>query len=91
MTLDEISKLEISQERLEEIKNFKNTDFSDCPKLSKEELAQFKPWYEVEKLRKNKHANNIIHLDSDVLEALKAQGKESEKDVNEILRHAVLG
>ena len=27
---------------MNEIKNFKNTDFSDCPKMTKEELKQFK-------------------------------------------------
>ena len=33
----------ISKERLEEIKAFKNTDFSDCPELTDEQLSQMKP------------------------------------------------
>ena len=33
----------ITKERLEEIKAFKNTDFSDCPELTDEQLAQMKP------------------------------------------------
>ena len=33
----------ITKERLEEIIAFKNTDFSDCPELTDEQLAQMKP------------------------------------------------
>ncbi|MHC6204469.1 hypothetical protein ACYULU_14920 [Breznakiellaceae bacterium SP9] len=33
----------ITDERLAEIKAFTNTDFSDCPVLNDEQLAQFKP------------------------------------------------
>jgi len=32
----------ITKKRLEEIKAFKNTDFSDCPELTDEQLAQMK-------------------------------------------------
>lgn len=35
--------MKISNERLEEIRHFKNTDFSDCPVLTDEQLAQMKP------------------------------------------------
>ncbi len=90
MTLDEVKKMPpLTKERVEQIKAFKDTDLSDCPEMTDEQLKQFKPWYEVEKLRKNRQTNNIIHLDYDVLEALKAKGKESEKEINEILRHAI--
>jgi hypothetical protein len=33
----------LSPERIAEIKAFKNTDFSDCPILSKEELKKLRP------------------------------------------------
>ena len=32
---------------LKEMDAFVNTDFSDCPKMTKEELSQFRPWYEL--------------------------------------------
>jgi len=48
MTLDEIKKLPpLSEKRKKEMKDFKNKDFSDCPKLTREELAEFKPWYAI--------------------------------------------
>jgi len=33
----------ITKKRLEEIKAFKNTDFSDCPVLTEEQMKEFKP------------------------------------------------
>ena len=33
----------ITKKRLEEIKAFKNTDFSDAPEMTSEQLAQLKP------------------------------------------------
>ena len=39
----EDSKASIAKERLEEIKNYKNTDFSDCPVLTQEQLSQLRP------------------------------------------------
>jgi hypothetical protein len=33
----------LSPERIAEIKAFKNTDFSDCPILTEEELKQLRP------------------------------------------------
>jgi hypothetical protein len=46
MTLDEVKKLPpVSEERLSKIMAFENTDFSDCPIQTFEELAQFKRRY----------------------------------------------
>ena len=43
MTLDEIKKLSpLSEKRKKEME-----DFSDCPKLTREELSEFKPWYAI--------------------------------------------
>ncbi|GMO44655.1 MAG: hypothetical protein Ta2B_25670 [Termitinemataceae bacterium] len=33
----------ITAERLEEIMSFKNTDFSDCPELTDEQIKQLRP------------------------------------------------
>lgn len=50
MTLDEIKRLPpLTKEEIEKIKNFEDTDFTDCPIQTKEELAQFRPWYEIHK------------------------------------------
>jgi hypothetical protein len=35
--------MSITDKRLKEIKEFRNTDFSDCLILTEEQLAQFKP------------------------------------------------
>ena len=29
------------------MEDFKNKDFSDCPKLTRDELSEFKPWYTI--------------------------------------------
>jgi len=48
MTLDEIKRLPLlTKKEIDDAINFKNTDFSDCPKMTKEELKQFRPWYEL--------------------------------------------
>ena len=48
MTLEEIKNLPpLTEERLNEIKNFQNTDFSDCPTQTKEYLKEFRPYYEL--------------------------------------------
>ena len=50
MTLDEVKNLPpLSKAEIEKAMSFKNTDFSDCPKQSKEDLAQFRPWRERNK------------------------------------------
>jgi uncharacterized protein (DUF4415 family) len=75
----------LSAERIAEIKAFKTTDFTDCPIQSAEELAQFKP----------KHPENFtsmaqVRLDTDVLPWVMTFGKEYQKQVNTILREAML-
>ena len=46
MTLDEVKNLPpLTEKRINEIKNFQNTDFSDCPKQTKEDLKQFRHYY----------------------------------------------
>jgi len=81
----------ISKKRLEEIKAFKNTDFSDCPELTDEQLSQMRPSH----LRKNANDNSIkkkirVRLDADVLDWLKSSDKDYQVRMNEILRKAML-
>ena len=93
MTLDEVKNLPpLTEKRLNEIKNFQNTDFSDCPKQTKEDLKQFRPYYELRKeSQKRKKETVQVNIDTDIIEALKGQGKEYQTLINAILRKAVLG
>ena len=42
----------ISKERLEEIKNFENKNFSDCPVLTEEQLKDMKPSHLLSRIQK---------------------------------------
>lgn len=96
MTLDELKKLPpLTAKEINAVKKFKNKDFSDCPKQTKEQLKQFKPWYEIHpngntayKVTLKKTAINI-RLDNDILDALKSKGKGYQTRINSILRKAV--
>ncbi len=88
MTLDDVKKLPpLTVEEVAAVKNFKNTDFEDCPKQSKEDLAQFRPWYERHQGSCNPAKTEIhIRVDSDVLEWFKSQGKGYQAKINAVLR-----
>lgn len=91
MTLDEVkNQPPISEERKKEMENFVNTDFSDCPPLTPEELAEFRPWYEVHP-EWVKMMKGDIHtkIDMDLLAALKKGGKGYQKRLNQTLRWAL--
>ena len=90
MTLDEIKKLPpITEERKKEMDAFVNTDFSDSPKITKEELSQFKPWYELHpEWVQMKKGDVHTKIDMDLLDALKRGGKGYQKRLNQALRWA---
>ena len=47
MTLDEVKKMPpLSDERLKEILDFQDTENPDSPVPTKEQLREFRPWYE---------------------------------------------
>lgn len=71
MTLDEVKKLPpLTEEEINAAMSFKNTDFSDCPKMIKEELKEFKPWYEVHpEWVKMKKGDVHTKIDLDLLDA----------------------
>ena len=83
--------MSISKERLEEIKNYKNTDFSDCPVLTQEQLSQMRPCHLVNKdMWKPQKKSVNLRIDADILEFLKSTGKGWQSKVNDLLRNAVI-
>jgi uncharacterized protein (DUF4415 family) len=81
----------ITKKRLEEIKAFKNTDFSDCPELTAEQLAQMKPshYRNMANYKPIKKTVNV-RLDADVIEWLQGAGRGYQTRMNAILREAML-
>ena len=86
--------MNITKERLAEIKAFKNIDFSDCPELTDEQLKQLKPSHyrppqmNMANFKPIKKAVQV-RLDADVLEWLKRGGKGYQTRINLLLRHAM--
>jgi uncharacterized protein (DUF4415 family) len=81
----------ISKKRLEEIKAFKNTDFSDCPVLTEEQMKEFKPSH-LRNMANYKPIKKTVNvrLDADVIEWLQSEGKGYQTRMNTILREAML-
>jgi uncharacterized protein (DUF4415 family) len=78
----------LSPERIAEIKAFKNTDFSDCPVLTGEELKKMRPKH-PEYFKPVKKAVQI-RLDADVLAWFKGYGKGYQSRINAVLREVML-
>ena len=78
----------LSPKRIAEIKAFKNTDFSDCPILTKEELKKLHPRH-PEYFKPKKQAVQI-RLDADVLAWFKGYGKGYQSRINSVLREVML-
>ncbi|MDR3337954.1 MAG: BrnA antitoxin family protein [Treponema sp.] len=74
----------------EEIKVFKNTDFSDSPELTDEQLAQLRPshYRNMANYKPIKKTVNV-RLDADVIEWLQSAGKGYQTRMNSILREAM--
>ncbi|MBR5346439.1 MAG: BrnA antitoxin family protein [Deltaproteobacteria bacterium] len=92
MSLDEINKLPpLTEEELRELEEAEPVPDEDCPALTPEQLAQFRPWHEVcphrGRTRPEKTAVSI-RIDSDVLEWYKSQGPGYQTRINEVLRAA---
>jgi uncharacterized protein (DUF4415 family) len=81
----------ITKKRLEEIKAFKNTDFSDCPVLTEEQMKEFKPSH-LRNMANYKPIKKTVNvrLDVDVIEWLQGAGKGYQTRMNAILRKAML-
>jgi uncharacterized protein (DUF4415 family) len=81
----------ITKKRLEKIKAFKNTDFSDCPPLTDKQLAQLKPSH-YRNMANYKPIKKIVNvrLDADIIEWLQSAGRGYQTRMNAILREAML-
>lgn len=99
ITLDELRRRPLTKEEKQIIRNAackvrsgETENDPDCPKQSKEELSQFRPWYEVHPdFYKPKKTEIHIRIDADVLEWFKAQGKGYQTKINAVLRSYVFG
>lgn len=99
MTLDELRGTPLTEEEKQTIRAAaekamagKTADDPDCPKQNKEELAKFRPWYEVHPdWYKVKKSDVHIKLDADVLEWFKSQGKGYQTKINAVLRAYAFG
>jgi uncharacterized protein (DUF4415 family) len=77
----------LTPERIAEIKAFKNTDFSDCPVLTEEELKRMRPRH-PEYFKPIKKAVQI-RLDADILAWFKGYGKGYQSRINAVLREVM--
>ena len=78
----------LSPERDAKIKVFKNTDISDFPALTEEELKKMRPRH-PEYFKPKKQAVQI-RLDADVLAWFKGYGKGYQSRINAVLREVML-
>ena len=94
MTLDELRKTPLTDEEKAIIRSAaakakaeKTVEAPDCPKQTKEELAQFRPWYEVHPdWYKPTKTEIYMLIDADVLEWYKSQEKSYQTKMNAVLR-----
>ena len=82
----------ITKKRLEEIKAFKVTDFSDAPILTEEQMKEFKPSH-LRNMANYKPIKKTVNvrLDADVIEWLQSAGRGYQTRMNAILREAMVG
>jgi len=73
-----------------EIREFGNTDFSDAPEMTDEQLEQLKPshYRNIANYRPIKKTVNV-RLDADVIEWLQSAGRGYQTRMNAILREAM--
>jgi len=74
-----------------EIKAFRNTDFSDMPELTDDQIAQLKPsrFRNMANYKPIKKTVNV-RLDADIIEWLQSEGRGYQTRMNAILREAML-
>jgi len=93
----------LSPERIAEIKAFKNTNFTDCPVMTEEELRKLRPRHQEGNLHlsstgsvgvpeyfKPRKQAVQIRLDADVLAWFKGYGKGYQSKINAVLRNVML-
>ncbi|MCL2007697.1 MAG: BrnA antitoxin family protein [Treponema sp.] len=73
------------------IKAFKNTDFSDAPELTDEQISRLKPSHYINMANYKPIKKTVnVRLDADVIEWLQSAGKGYQTRMNNILREAML-
>ena len=74
-----------------EIKAFKDTDFSDAPEMTDEQLAQLRPshYRNMANYKPIKKTVNV-RLDADIIEWLQSAGRGYQTRMNAILREAMV-
>ncbi|MDR0636574.1 MAG: BrnA antitoxin family protein [Treponema sp.] len=77
----------LSDERIVEILAFEDTDISDCPELTDEQLARMKPRHPEYFIREKEAVQ--VNLDTAILARLKAGGGDYETRINELLWQAM--
>jgi uncharacterized protein (DUF4415 family) len=81
----------LSAQRIAEIKAFQDTDFSDGPIITEEQMKQFKPSHlRNSELYRPMKKDIHVRLDADIIEWLKHSGKGYQTRLNAILRQAML-
>lgn len=86
MTLEDVKAYKPNTEELERARTFKNTDFSDCPRMTKEELKNF---HRVGSIYKPLKSHISLRLDNDIIAIFKAEGKGYQTRINEALREYI--
>ena len=91
MTLDDLDRIPpMTPEELALLEKTPIVYDKDSPKLTKEQLAQFVPYYLADSMMyKPRKADVHLKIDIDVLEAFKAQGKGYQTRMNEVLRNYI--
>ena len=95
MTLDEIERTPLTEEEILTIRKASEKAVAgrvfndpDCPVQTREELSQFRPWYEAHSdFYKVEKTDVHIKIDSDVLEWFKQQGDGYQTKMNAVLRN----
>lgn len=86
MTLEEVKAYKPTDEELERARTFMNTDFSDCPAQTPEELKMFK---KVGSIYKPIKSHITLRLDNDIIAIFKAEGRGYQTRINEALREYI--
>ena len=83
-----VTSKELTPERIAEIMAFPLTYDEDCPRLTKEQFAEFRPAH-PENFVKEKRRKITVYVDSDALEKFNATGLDLESYINSSVRTAV--
>ncbi|WP_432961093.1 BrnA antitoxin family protein [Treponema sp. OMZ 840] len=81
----------LTDKRINEIKNSPIVYDEDIPEFTDEQLKEFKPAFPRPPLSSPTKKTISIKIDTDILEALEAEGEIYQTRINSILRQALFG